>query len=228
MRPRLLDLFCCEGGAAFGYDMAGFDIVGVDIAPRFAKRYPYEFVAADAIEYAKEHAHEFDVIHASPPCQRRSAGTRAVRSQGKEYPDFIPATRDVLVASGKPYVIENVPGAPLVDPLTLCGTEFGLTARDEDGTMLELWRHRMFESNVPLVGNGGCQHGRYAKQVAGSYGGARRDKAEARNVRHGGYVPAKHVQEALLGIRWMTQYGLYQSLPPLYTRHVGRQLRAAL
>lgn len=226
--PRLLDLFCCEGGAAVGYHRAGFEVVGVDIEPKYRKRYPFEFHAADAIQFVREHGHEFDVIHASPPCQHASAGTRAARKHGTaNYPALIPATREALIESGKPYVIENVKGADLRSPLTLCGTMFGLWTHDEDGTPLELWRHRNFESNLPLTAPP-CRHGRWARQVAGSYGGARRDKDEARHVRHGGYVPSKRVQEVLLGIHWMTQYGLFQSVPPVYCHWIGQQVIEAL
>lgn len=225
-RPKLLDLFCCEGGAAQGYADAGFDVVGVDLEPRFAKRYPFEFHAADAIEFVKEHGHEFDVIHASPPCQAYSI-TR--HGHHRKHPELIEPTRDALVASGKVWVLENVAGAPLRDPLVLCWSMFNADGSvvDDDGTPLRMERHRLFESNVPLVAPRADRHDR-SVQVAGAYGGARRDKHEARHVRHGGYVPAKHVQEQLLGIDWMTQYGLHQSLPPAYTTWIGLQLRLHL
>lgn len=216
---RLLDLFCCEGGAAMGYSRAGFDVVGVDLEPRFAKRYPFEFHAGDAIEFVKEHGHEFDVIHASPPCQRYSI-TNAARKH--DYPDLIAPTREALQATGLPYVIENVVGAPLQNPITLCWQHFNApgSVPDEDGTPLRMERHRLFEVNFVMPTPPPCVHDR-SIQVAGSYGGARRDKWEAKHVRKGGYVPAKHIQERLLGIDWMTQNGLYQSVPPAYTQFVG-------
>jgi DNA (cytosine-5)-methyltransferase 1 len=247
-RPRLLDLFCCEGGASRGYDLAGFDVYGVDLFTTIKggfsrKRYPYPAVTADVIEVltvlldggeassmdATFRLSDFAAIHASPPCQHASAGTRAMRSKGDDrHPALIEPTRDLLRQTGLPYVIENVKGAALLDPVVYCGTEFGLTATDDDGTPLEMWRHRLFEANWPLYGRTGCQHGLYAAQVAGSYGGARRDKDEARNVRHGGYVPSKRVQQELLGIDWMTERGMYQALPPAYTQEVGRRLLAHL
>ena len=229
MSPLLLDLFCCEGGAAVGYHRAGFIVAGVDRDPRFAKRYPYTFRAADALEFVAEHGHTFDAIHASPPCQAYTIATAGNPEARAKHDRLIAATREALEATGKPYIIENVAQArsEMVNPLTLCGTMFGLTAVDDDGTPLEMWRHRLFESNVPLTAPSVCKHGAFADQVAGSYGGARRDKREAREVRHGGYVPAKHVQERLLGIDWMTQHGLYQSLPPVYTQYLGQQLLAA-
>lgn len=199
-RPRLLDLFCCEGGAGTGYAQAGFDVVGVDIHSKYAKRYPFEFQQDDALRVLDalvvllRHygTCTFEAIHASPPCQHASAGTRAATDREK-YPRLIEPVRERLEEIGLPYVIENVAGSALRDPLVLCGTMFSLTAIDDDGTPLELWRHRHFESNVPLSAPTGCHHGRYAEQVAGSYGGARRDKHEARHVRHGGYVDRKSV-----------------------------------
>jgi DNA (cytosine-5)-methyltransferase 1 len=248
-RPRLLDLFCCEGGASRGYDLAGFDVYGIDLFTKTKggfsrKRYPYPARQGDAL-FAMEMLladgglrfdngellvlRDFAAVHASPPCQHASAGTRAMRSKGDtRHPALIEPTRDLLRQTGLPYVIENVKGAALVDPVVYCGTEFGLRTIDDDGTPLEMWRHRLFEANWPLYGRTGCQHGLYATQVAGSYGGARRDKDEARNVRHGGYVPSKRVQQELLGIDWMTERGMYQALPPAYTQEVGRRLLAHL
>jgi DNA (cytosine-5)-methyltransferase 1 len=225
-RPRLLDLFSCEGGAAVGYHRAGFEVVGVDLEPRFAKRYPFEFHAGDAIEFVKEHGHEFDAIHASPPCQRYSI-TNAARQA--DYPDLVSPTRDALNATGKPWVIENVVGAPLIDAIALTWPMFYEpgSVLDEDGTPLTMLRERRFESNIALTAPSATPVPAGA-QIAGSYGGARRDKVEARTVRHGGYVPAKHVQQQLLGIDWMTQHGMYQSLPPVYTEWIGLQFRQHL
>lgn len=226
-RPKLLDLFCCEGGASMGYHRAGFDVYGVDLFEDYSqRRYPFPSHKGDAIKFVKERGHEFDVIAASPPCQHASAGTRA--QDRSKYPRLIEPIREALWATGKPYVIENVKGAHLFDPILLCGTMFGLSAADDDGARLEMWRHRLFESNVDLAPPSPCDHGRFSEQVAGSYGGARRDKDEARNVRHGGYVPSKRVQQELLGIDWMTERGMHQSIPPAYTEHIGRQLLAVV
>lgn len=220
---RLLDLFSCEGGAAVGYHRAGFDVVGVDIKPQ--RRYPFELHVGDAIEFVKEHGHEFDAIHASPPCQRYSHGT--VAGHAHKHPDLIGPTRDALQATSAVWVMENVPRSPLHSPLVLCGSMFDLTATDDDGTPLRMERHRWFESNVLLYPPRPCRHDPSVR-VAGAYGGARRDKEEARLVRKGGYVPSKPVQEALLGINWMTQHGLHQSIPPAYSEWVGAQLLVAL
>lgn len=225
IRVRLLDLFCCEGGAAIGYHRAGFEVVGIDLQPKYAKRYPFEFHAADAIEYVKAHGHEFDAIHASPPCQAYSVATSGTPVAKANHPRLIEPVRQALIASGKPYVIENVTGAPLSNPLILCGTMFGLQAIDTDGTLLRLERHRLFESNVGLMAPASCWHDKRIP-VGGVYGGGRSDRREAKEIRRGGYTPAKEIREALLGIErgHMTLHGLSQSIPPAYTEHIGRQL----
>ena len=221
-KPKLLDLFSCAGGAAKGYADAGFEVVGVDIDPQ--PRYPYEFHQGDALAFVAEHGHEFDVIHASPPCQTFS---RTKTLHGNEHPDLVAETRDALEATGKPWVIENVVGAPLIDPLRLCGTEFGMVAPDVDGVPLKLVRHRLFESNIMLTGAGGCRHD-HTIQTASIYGAGggwtprHRDNPE----RRGGYIPHIDVIKRLLGIDWMTKHELSQSIPPAFTEHVGQQLMA--
>lgn len=223
-RPRLLDLFSCAGGAAMGYHRAGFDVVGVDIAPQ--KNYPFEFHQGDALQYLTQSGHEFDVIHASPPCQVYST---TKHTHSNEHPDLLGPTREAILATGRPYVIENVPGAPLREPLTLCGTEFGLRAFDVDGLPLALRRHRLFESNVWLMGAGGCDHDE--TQVAGSYTAGRHRTPEHRDnpSRRGGYTPALKVRAALLGIDWkMNEHELAQAIPPAYTEFIGRQLIESL
>lgn len=199
-----------------GYHRAGFEVVGVDINRQ--PRYPFEHHVGDAVAFIRDHGHEFDVIHASPPCQRYSHGT--VAGHAHKHPDLIGPTRDAILATGRRYVIENVPRSPLHDPLVLCGSMFDLTATDDDGTPLRLERHRHFESNVLLYPPRPCTHDRSVR-VAGSYGGARREKDEARLIRKGGYVPSAKVQQRLLGIDWMTEAGMYQSIPPAYTQWIG-------
>lgn len=221
---RLLDLFCCEGGAAVGYARAGWDVTGIDLEPRFAKRYPFEFHAADAIEYVREHGHEYDAIHASPPCQGYSRGNAG---RITKWPKLIPAVRDALEATGLPYIIENVKdaGPEMLDPIGLCGCMFNLSTIDTDGERIHLQRLRLFESNVPIHAPRPCDHTAHT-WVAGAYGGARRDKHEAKYVRKGGYVPRdKTVVKALLGIEHdMTWNGLFECIPPAYTEHIGGQL----
>lgn len=222
MRPKLLDLFSCAGGAAMGYHRAGFEVVGVDISPQ--PRYPFKHHVGDALAYVAEHGHEFDAIHASPPCQTYSK-TRTLHDN--THPDLVEPTRAALVTSGKPWVIENVVGAPLLDPLVLCGTEFGMRAPDVDGVPLKLVRHRLFESNIELHGNGGCAHD-HSIQTATVYGAgggwtpAHRDNPD----RRGGYIPHTDVIKKLLGIDWMTKHEMSQVVPPVMAEHIGRQLFA--
>lgn len=247
-RPLILDLFCCEGGASRGYEQAGFDVVGIDLFKHTddqgrrrgfsQKRYPYPAHQSDALLVLDDLNHGFrrtfndgrligwrDVaaIHASPPCQAYSI---TKNGHDVEHPQLIEPVRNLLAATGKPYVIENVVGAPLLDPVTLCWGMFHQAGSviDTDGTPLRMERHRLFETNWGLVAPAGRHEHDTAVQVAGSYGGARRDKVEARTIRHGGYVPAKEIQQQLLGIDWMTETGMHQALPPVYTRFIGRQL----
>lgn len=222
---RVLDLFCCEGGAAAGYARAGFEVVGVDMAARCAKWYPYEFHQGDALAFALEHGREFDLIHASPPCQGYTRG-----NAGKEtkWPKLIPAVREVLRGVGVPFVIENVEDAAphMIAPVSLCGCMFNLTTPDADGTMLHLRRVRLFETSWLMVQPQHTTHRRDI-QWAGAYGGARRDKTEARTIRKGGYVPPdKDVVKRLLGIEHdMTWKGLFECLPPAFTEYVGHDFK---
>lgn len=228
MTYRLLDLFAGEGGAAMGYHRAGFEVFGVDIDPKRLARYPFPHVEADALVYLAEHGHEFDAIHASPPCQGYSRGTVALPDRLDRYDRLIAATRDLLEQTGRPWVIENVEDAKpeLRSPALLCGRMFDLGAVDTDGTPLVLDRHRLFETSadVALLTPPHMPHDRRL-QVAGVYGGARRDKVEAREVRKGGYVPADiDVLRALIDAPWMSETGLFLSIPPAYTTFIGRQL----
>jgi DNA (cytosine-5)-methyltransferase 1 len=214
-RPRILDLFCKAGGAGKGYADAGFEVVGVDIEPQ--PRYPFEFHHADALEVLRilvaggtwqgYTLDDFDAIHASPPCQAFS--TLRHRTDG-DYPDLIAATREHLRASGRPYVIENVVGAPLVNPLLLCGSSFGLGV---DGRQLR--RHRQFESNVPMMAPP-CQHIGDVVGVYGTGGGGQMTR---------GYK-ARGVAEAreTLSTPWMTLAECAQAIPPAYTSWVGSYL----
>ena len=219
-KPRLLDLFCCEGGAATGYYRAGFDVVGVDVKPQ--PRYPFEFHRADAMTYPLE---GFDAIHASPPCQAYSV---AKVTSSKVHPMLVPAVRERLQSSGLPYVIENVIGAPLHAPIVLCGTMFDLKTTDADGSPIFLRRHRLFESNVWLTIPMACRCQDLKDRglrVAGVYGGGR---AERSNGRRGGYTPLKAQRTELIGAEWMSMHGLSQAIPPAYTEWIGEQLLRAL
>ena len=236
-RPLLLDLFCGAGGAAVGYHRAGFDILGVDINPQ--PNYPFPFMQADALEvlvgivelglngWSKltywvdfnprsrngpsgfPARYRFDAIHASPPCQRYSQATNM--HDKSKHPDLVGPVRSMLDTIGLPYVIENVEGAPLVDPVTLCGSMFGVE---------RLRRHRLFETNWPLTGSV-CQHeiltdvlsvtghGEGGSHRGGTKRGAWWGQAERRKA---------------MGIDWMNRGELAESIPPAYTEFVGAQL----
>lgn len=225
---RLLDLCGCEGGAAAGYQRAGFHVTSVDLDGAALKRNPADRKCrGEALEFLQWNWSEFDAIHASFPCQRWAAN--GANSNAEQWPDLITPGRELLNDTGLPWVMENVAKAPLRRDLVLCGSMFDLTAVDTDGTTLHLRRHRVFESNVPLSAPRPCSHPR-GVQVAGVYGGARKDKVEARTVRKGGYVPPDaDVQSALLGgVDWMTGKGRRECIPPIYAEHIGRQLIAYL
>lgn len=202
-----------------GYHRAGFEVVGVDIKPQ--PRFPFEFHQADAMTFPLD---GFDVIHASPPCQFYSQ-LRHLHPT-KDYPDLLDACRRRLIESGKPYIIENVETAPLIDPVTLCGSMFNLAI---DGYYLR--RHRLFESNrfihpgvcqhgVNAVGVHGnaqahfkalsvCGHGSNSKRITSKWRGKQASKAEA--------VEA-------MDIDWMTHAEITQAIPPAYTEFLGQQI----
>lgn len=208
---RLLDAYCGQGGAAGGYARAGFEVVGVDLADHSAV-YPFEFHQGDAVQFILDHGHEFDVIHASPPCQAHSTITNAVAR--KQHLDLIPATREALHQVNKPFIIENVEGARkvLVDPVRLCGSAFGLKVR----------RHRYFETSFtvpelacrhreqgPVVGvYGNIERGDYSRRPDGTYRGRKANSPEQASA-------------ALGGTEWMTWRGMTQCIPPAYTEYIG-------
>lgn len=220
-KPRLLDLFCCAGGAGVGYSRAGFHVTGVDIMPQ--PHYPFTFVQDDAIEYVLAHGHEYDAIHASPPCQVHSITANA---HSVQHPDLLEPTRAALIKAGRPYIIENVELAPLINPVRLCGTMFGLRAPDVDGVELQLQRHRLFETSFPVgLAPSPCAHD--STPVGGSYKGSYHRTPEHRDnpERRGGYAPALPVRAALLGIDWtLNEHELAQAIPPAYTKWIGAQL----
>ncbi|WP_280434439.1 DNA methylase [Nocardia carnea] len=214
IRPRLLDLFCKAGGAAMGYHRAGFEVVGVDIEPQ--PRYPFEFHQGDALEFLAEHGHEFDAVHASPPCQA-SCTLTAGTNKGREYPQLIPATRDALARHGVPTVIENVQGAKVRRDLVLCGEMFGL------GVI----RHRYFE----LGGWNMLQlaHIPHRGRVAGYRHGRRYDGPYVAVYGEGGGKGSVVQWQTAMGIDWTAERAeLAEAIPPAYTHHIGEHLHAHL
>lgn len=209
--PKLLDLFSCAGGAAMGYHRAGFRVVGVDIAEQ--PNYPFGHVVGEALEYLAEHGHDFDAVHASPPCQSFTAYRRKGHGVGDGYPDLIDPTRELLAALNVPWVIENVAGAPLADPARYCGSSFGLDVR----------RHRFFESNVPLRAPD-CDHSWQTPR----FPPATNRTNLRRTVEVGVWRIPLPVQQEAMGIDWMTLRELSEAIPPAYTEHIGGQLLAHL
>lgn len=213
IRPRLLDLFCGAGGAAKGYHDAGFDVVGVDW--KHQEHYPFDFQYFD-IEILFASGWErvldlygIDAIHASPPCQTFTAYRRKGHGVGDNYPNLIPATQAALAQSGLPYVIENVEGAPLIDPVRLCGSSF----------LLDVRRHRLFESNLPLVAPP-CEHGWQTPRFPPAT-----NRTNLRStVEIGVWRIPLETQHAAMGIDWMTLPELSESIPPAYTEWLGLQL----
>lgn len=206
---KLLDLFCCQGGASMGYVLAGFEVTGVDIDPQ--PRYPFEFIQADAVEYVRAHGHEFDAIHASPPCQ---AHTRAQKIMKREHPDLIEPTRQALIESGRPYVIENVPGSPLHDPLELCGSMFGL----------QTYRHRWFEfggAGIPPVV--AVPHHEPHRTRTAKMG---RPAAPDEYMHIVGNFSGVERARGVMGMPWANRDGLREAIPPAYTEWIGRKVFA--
>jgi DNA (cytosine-5)-methyltransferase 1 len=202
-RPRVLDLFCKAGGAGFGYHLAGFDVTGVDQEPQ--PRYPFEFVRADALTFPLD---GFDLIHASPVCKGYSA---CAVLNDVSHPRQVEAVRKRLAASGVPYVIENVEGAPLRDPVTLCGAMF---------PGLRTYRHRLFEASFPVPQPPEPEH-RYPLAKMG------RPLRAGEWIQVVGHFSDVAAARAAMGIPWMTRDELAQAIPPAYARHVGLAALAA-
>jgi DNA (cytosine-5)-methyltransferase 1 len=229
-RPILIDFFCCEG-ASTGYHRAGFEVFGVDIAPQ--SNYPFPFHQGDALDVPRRlidgEAVPFTrpdgsivlvtldmvaAIAASPPCQAKTTMSNRYPDAQARWPQLIAPTRELLVETGLPYVIENVAGArkDLRSPVTLNGAMFGLGVD----------RPRLFESNMPLVP---APRGP-KREVIGVYGRS----ADGRRLwtRTDGTIlrAARSVEEGrhAMGIDWMDWRGLAEAIPPAYTEWLGRQL----
>lgn len=219
MKPRLLDLFCGAGGCSVGYARAGFEVVGVDIEPQ--KNYPYRFWQGDALHWLERIVGDpergnFDAIAASPPCQAYT--TLRTLQGGKDYPDLVAPTRELLIATGLPYVIENVVGAPLFNAVQLCGSSFGLRIR----------RHRLFECSFPaLVPT--CDHTWQSDKIYPALNGDDRKRGGRSGIvgvyGNGGDKRA-NLWPKEMGIDWMTRDELTQAIPPVYTELLGHQLMA--
>lgn len=221
---RILDLYCGAGGAAVGYNRAGFEVVGVDINPQ--PNYPFTFIQGDALEILDNllkgigifvdgelfYLSDFDAIHASPPCQHSSALTKGTNFGKFEYLDFIPATRIKLIATGLPFVIENVQGAQMRRDVTLCGEMFGLA----------VIRHRYFECNFTIWQP---DHIKHRGRVAGMRHGVWYEGPYfAVYGDGGGKGTVKQWQEAM-DMHWTSvRKEIAEAIPPRYTEYVGSYL----
>lgn len=231
MKPRLLDLFCGAGCAAKGYHDAGFEIVGIDINPQ--PNYPYQFIQADAVELLRDgfigwtYVSEFAAIHASPPCQHYTKYGNKVKDIKERYEDFLSPTRELLIDSDLPYVIENVARAPMVDPVKLCGSMF-----EGRGTN-DLQRHRLFETNWELEAPGICDHSIWEpdRYPGGSWKarGLTPSSPVRKTIEIGRWnIPLK-TQKWAMGVDWnLTLRELSEGVPPAYTKYIGTQLIAQL
>jgi site-specific DNA-cytosine methylase len=209
---KLLDLFCGAGGASMGYHRAGFQVTGVDI--NYQDNYPFRFHRADAIEFLQARGDEFDAIHASPPCQAHSALGKGTNDNSEAYPDFLAATRELLTETGRPYVIENVAGAPLHNPIVLCGEMFGL----------RVIRHRMFESNMPLRAP---EHIKHRGRVAGWRHGKKFDGPYFAVYGNGGGKGTLQEWRDAMDMPWCdTKLEIAEAIPPAYTEYIGKALLA--
>jgi len=208
---KLLDLFCGAGGASVGYNRAGFDVSGVDINPQ--PNYPFRFYQADALTFPLD---GFDIIHASPPCQKFTYVNHYLRDRGKLYPDYISPIRSRLKESKKIYIIENVGTAGLKGAFKLCGSSFGLDVR----------RHRFFECPI-LILVPQCNH-KSQKPRFKTLDWKRRKKNRLACVVgvHGStqYKGDYENRCAAMGIDWMTNAELVNAIPPAYTQFIGEKL----
>ena len=227
---RLLDLFSCAGGAAEGYRRAGFEVVGVDIEPQ--PNYPFEHHVADAVAVLSAllagetwqgyTLADFDVIHASPPCQRYSAAAE-IHDSSEDHPDLVPVVRDLLNATGLPWVMENVERSPL-DGFTLCGSSFGLGVK----------RHRLFESNVFILAAPCSSHRKWFASVFGGRAVGRQRVTGAaggsgqRTQTWDKFEDELATASEAMGIDWMTLKELSEAIPPAYTQFIGEALMVHL
>lgn len=221
--PLILDLYCCQGCASRGYADAGFDVIGVDVAPQ--PRYPYGFMQGDALDVLRNLVRYGlmlpDAVHASPPCQDHSVSMQfglADRGTGHLLGDTIELLRQLEQRHGIPWVVENVVSASttalMPGAVTLCGSMFGLGAHDSAGQWRVLKRHRLFLSSFPIkVPPCSCA----GRLVGGIYG-----NGEQRGKRGYGFAAAA-AREALRA-PWVTRDGAKEAIPPAYTEHIGRQL----
>jgi DNA (cytosine-5)-methyltransferase 1 len=200
VKLKALDLFCGAGGASRGLADAGFEVTGVDITPQ--PRYPYRFIQADvlAIDWRG-----FDLVWASPPCQ---AYSNAQKIQKRDHPRLIEEIRKRLKKSGAHYVIENVPGAPLLNPIVICGAMF---------PELKVYRHRLFECSFAVRQPWHPPHTNKLTKMGRA--------PRANEFMHvvGNFSGVKQARQAMQ-IDWMSRNELSEAIPPLYANYFAKEL----
>lgn len=197
---RLLDLCCGGGGTAMGYHQAGFEIIGIDIYPQ--PKFPFEFYLADALTFP---LNEYDLIHASPPCQAYTKASMQWRKKGKSYPDLIARIRERLIKTGTDYVIENVLGSPLRKPIRLNGSTFGLLVH----------RPRLFECSFPIQ--------QPLIPLTKKLTKMGRPIKEGDIIQPVGHFSNVSYAQKQMEIDWLGQKELSQAIPPAYTKFIGLQ-----
>jgi DNA (cytosine-5)-methyltransferase 1 len=201
---KALDIGCCAGGVSAGLVQAGFKVTGIDIEPQ--PHYPYHFIQADARELSIDFLRQFDFLWASANCQEYSMASMQFRLKGKKYPEWIEPIREIFIKAGKPYVIENVEGSPLINPVMLCGTMFDI----------KTYRHRLFEANFPIKQPVHMEH----KQKQIKMGRPVKQGDYIQMVGHFSGVP--YARE-ITGCNWMNQYELAQCIPPVYSKYIAEE-----
>lgn len=217
-RPLLLDLYCGAGLTGMGYFLAGFDVIGIDSVPQ--PEYPFKFIKANVLDvFHRIPWHKVAAIHASPPCKLYTVSRHQSTNHTRQHLNLIPVTRRLLDSTGKPYVIENVPGAPLIDPVTLCGSMFNLHTRN-----WELKRHRLFELNwqAPSIPAHSCGQ----RRAISVYGDHCKTTGIKANGKRGTIDMPDGLARQLMGAPWVRNMRqLSQGVPPAYTAFVGYWLR---
>lgn len=235
---KILDLYSCAGGMGMGLAVAGFDVYAVDIDAQPNNPFPFHqgdalavlrtLIDGGRIEFTARAGwkvtlglEDFVAIHGSPPCQGYLNLGAVNKALGRDYdyPNLIGPTRELMIEAGLPYIIENVQDARpfLIDPVRICGTAFHRPLR----------RHRLFESNVPLVGMP-CRHGLYTEP---RYWTGWRPNGEHRLstvVQVYGNAGGRDEWPNAMGIGWMTAHEMAEAVPPDYGEHIGRQVLAHL
>lgn len=218
-KRKLLDLFCCAGGSALGYHRAGFEVTGIDIKQQ--PNYPFRFIKADALSLDLDFLRQFDAIHASPPCQSYSDLAKR-NGNGDQWPRLIEPIREMLTQANRPWVIENVEGAPLLDPVVLCGTMF---------PGLRVIRHRLFETNFSVPQPYHIPHREHPKvhtlDKRKNHYGKTCEWKDFVQVTGGGNCSIASARDAM-GIDWMTKKEINESIPPAYAEYIGAHLMTAV